>query len=212
MNVVGEIITAAPDWWVSRDPMSLPYLNSNFPCRAACPVGTNAGGYVSLIAQGRFEEAYMLARRPNPLASICGRVCAHPCEAACRRGAIDSPIAIRALKRFVTERYGVESANKFETIDQNVERPRPPADRPGKVAVIGAGPAGLSCAHDLALMGHRVEIFDAAPVAGGMMRLGIPEYRLPRELLQAEVDYICHLGVTLRLGVEIGTEITLASL
>ena len=183
------------------------YLETNFPCRAACPVNTNAGGYVSLIAQGRYREAYLLARAPNPLASVCGRVCAHPCEAACRRGQIDTPIAIRAMKRVVTERFGVESRASFDEIARVVDRPRPPADRPGRVAVIGAGPAGLACAHDLALMGHRAVVFDAAPVVGGMMRLGIPAYRLPRELVDREVEFIRHLGVEFRLGVEIGRDI-----
>ena len=188
------------------------YLETNFPCRAACPVNTNAGGYVSLIAQGRYREAYLLARAPNPLASVCGRVCAHPCEAACRRGQIDAPIAIRAMKRFVTEQFGVESEVGFDEIARVVERPRPPAARAARVGVIGAGPAGLACAHDLALMGHRASIFDAAPVVGGMMRLGIPAYRLPRELVDREVDFIRHLGVEVRLGVEIGRDVTFAQL
>ena len=113
------------------------YFDTNFPCRAACPVNTNAGGYVSLVAQGRYREAYLLARAPNPLASVCGRVCAHPCEAACRRGQIDAPIAIRAMKRFVTERFGVESDVGFDEIARVVERPRPPATRAGRVAIIG---------------------------------------------------------------------------
>lgn len=194
-------------------PVPIPgYLETNVPCRAACPVHTNAGGYVSLIAQGRYREAYLLARAPNPLASICGRVCAHPCEAACRRGQIDAPIAIRALKRVVTERYGVESQAGFDEIARVVERPRPPAPRAGRVAVIGAGPAGLACAHDLALMGHHAVVFDAAPVVGGMMRLGIPAYRLPRELVDREVGFIRYLGVELRLGVEIGHDPTFAAL
>lgn len=188
------------------------YFDTNFPCRAACPVNTNAGGYVSLVAQGRYREAYLLARAPNPLASVCGRVCAHPCEAACRRGQIDTPIAIRAMKRFVTERFGVESAVGFDEIARVVERPRPPAARAGRVAIIGAGPAGLACAHDLALMGHRALIVDAAPVPGGMMRLGIPAYRLPRELIDREVAFIRHLGVEFHLGVEIGRDVTFAAL
>jgi formate dehydrogenase beta subunit len=199
-------------WWEGRDALNLRYLESNFPCRAACPVNTNAGGYVSLIAQGRYREAYLLARAPNPLASICGRVCAHPCEAACRRGQLDQPIAIRALKRFVNERYGVESACSFEEILQVIEPPRPPAPAPGRVAIIGAGPAGLACAHDLALMGHQATIFDAAPVAGGMMRLAIPDYRLPRPLLEREIEFIRFLGVEFRLGVEIGRDLTFAEL
>ena len=199
-------------WWRGHNPQSLRYYGTNFPCRAACPVGTNAGGYVSLVAQGRFEEAYALARAPNPFASVCGRVCAHPCEAACRRGALDAPIHIRALKRVVTERYGVESQRSFEEILGVVERPRPKAERAGRVAIVGAGPAGLACAHDLALMGHRVVVFDAAPVAGGMMRLGIPAYRLPRADLEREIEFIRWLGVEIRLGVPIGGEARFADL
>ena len=199
-------------WGDGRDPQNVRYWETNFPCRAACPVNTNAGGYVSLIAQGRYREAYLLARGPNPLASICGRVCAHPCEAACRRGAVDQPIAIRAMKRVVTERFGVESVVSHEEVLEAVERPRPPAATPGHIAVVGAGPAGLACAHDLALMGHHVTIFDASPVAGGMMRLGIPEYRLPRDLIAREVEFVERLGVRFRLGVEIGRDITFAEL
>jgi NADPH-dependent glutamate synthase beta subunit-like oxidoreductase len=175
-------------------------------------VGTNAGGYVSLIAGGHVEDAYRLARRPNPLASVCGLICAHPCEDACRRNDLDGPLSIRALKRFATERFGVESYKPFERIEAMVERPRPRAEKPGKVAIIGAGPAGLACAHDLALMGHEAVIFDAAEVAGGMLRLGIPDYRLPPEVLQREIDFIEHLGVEFRLGVEIGEEVTFAAL
>ncbi len=200
------------DWWGTRAPLNRTFLDTNFPCRAACPVHTNAGGYVALIAKGRYREAYALARGPNPFASICGRVCAHPCEAACRRGALDGPLQIRALKRVVCERYGVESDHSFEEVLQFVERPRPPASKPGRVAVIGAGPAGLSCAHDLALMGHRVTVLDASPVAGGMMRLGIPDYRLPRDLIEREVAFIRHLGVEIRLGVEVGRDVAFRDL
>jgi NADPH-dependent glutamate synthase beta subunit-like oxidoreductase/ferredoxin len=203
---------AGDAWWLGHDPQSLAYYGSNFPCRAACPVGTNAGGYVSLIALGRFEDAYALARAPNPFASVCGRICAHPCEAACRRGALDAPIHIRALKRSVAERHGVESGRPFEEIARVVERPRPRVERGGRVAIVGAGPAGLACAHDLALMGHQAVVFDAATVPGGMMRLGIPEYRLPRVLLDREIDFIRWLGVELRLGTPIGGDVTFASL
>lgn len=199
-------------WWQGRDAQSLRYWETNVPCRAACPVNTNAGGYVALIAQGRYREAYLLARGPNPLASICGRVCAHPCEAACRRGALDQPIAIRAMKRVVTERFGVESMGTRDEILRAVDRPRPPATRAGAIAVLGAGPAGIACAHDLALMGHRVTVYDAAPVAGGMMRLGIPEYRLPRGLIQQEVEFVRSLGVEFRLGVEVGRDVTFSEL
>ena len=199
-------------WWEGRHPQNLAYWQTNFPCRAACPVNTNAGGYVSLIAQGRYRDAYLLARAPNPMASICGRVCAHPCEAACRRAQIDDPIAIRALKRFVTEQHGVESAASFEDILRVVERPRPRLEQGQKVAVVGAGPAGLACAHDLALMGHSVVVFDAAPAGGGMMRLGIPAYRLPREVLDREIAFIEWLGVEFRYAHEIGRDMTFAGL
>ncbi len=210
MGTRGETkLKPAPDSLQSINPV---WLGTNLPCRAACPVSTHAGGYVSLVAAGRYEEAYLLARGPNPFASVCGRICAHPCEAACRRQHLDNPVSIRALKRFVTERHGVESACTFESIAKVVEVPRPATESGGRVGVVGAGPAGLSCAHDLRLMGHEVVVFDAAPVGGGMMRMGIPEYRLPREVLQSEIDFIEHLGVEIQYGVEIGRDISFASL
>src|SRR5271166_1651908 len=183
------------------------WLNTNFPCMMACPAHTNAGRYVALIAEGEFEEAYRTAREPNPMASICGRVCAHPCETACRRGAIDKPIAIRALKRFLTERHGPES-----------RRPVAPTTRatkklPYRVAIVGSGPVGLSAAHDLALMGYSVAIFEAAPVAGGMLCLGIPEYRLPRSVVEAQVREILDLGdITLKLKHAAGRDFTISDL
>jgi len=183
------------------------WLNTNFPCMMACPAHTNAGRYVALIAEGRFEEAYRFARDPNPLASICGRVCAHPCESACRRGEIDKPIQIRALKRFLTERHGPESKN-FKPL---VVAKQPAL--PWKVAVIGAGPVGLSAAHDLALMGYPVTIFEAAMVPGGMLYLGIPEYRLPRDVVEAQVREILETGdVTLKLNQRAGKDFTIEDL
>src|SRR5579859_1684328 len=183
------------------------WLNSNFPCMMACPAGTNAGRYVALIAEGRFEEAYRVARDPNPMASICGRVCAHPCETACRRGAIDKPISIRALKRFLTERYGPESRRPLESTRRAAYR------LPNRVAIIGSGPVGLSAAHDLALMGYSVTIFEAAPVAGGMLCLGIPEYRLPRSVVEAQVREILDLGdIALKLNQAAGRDFDIASL
>ena len=202
----------AATWWKGSPEAHLEHLRSSVPCRAACPVDTNAGGYVALVAQGHDDEAYALLRRTNPFASICGRVCASPCEQACRRTLIDAPVQIRALKRFVNERRGVESARSFEEIRRVIQPPRPVADRPGTVAIVGAGPAGLACAHDLALMGHRVTVYEAAPVAGGMMRLGIPEHRLPRAVLQSEIDFIEYLGVDIRLGIDVGRDVTLESL
>ena len=185
-----------PDW-----------LHTNFPCMMACPAGTNAGRYVALIAEGRFEEAYRYARDPNPLASVCGRVCAHPCETACRRGKIDQPISIRALKRFLTERYGPESRRPLQ-----IDRGRAPR-LPYKIAVVGSGPVGLAAAHDLAVMGYAVTIFEAAAAAGGMLRLGIPEYRLPRGVVDAQIREILEAGdVTLKLNRAAGRDFTIAGL
>ena len=187
--------------------VDLEWLESNFPCMQACPVHTQAGRYVSLIAQGRYEEAYRYARTPNPFASICGRVCGHPCEPACRRGQFDMPISIRALKRFVTERYGPESRNPVDVFaGRKIEK------RAEKVAVIGSGPAGMSAAHDLALLGYPVTIFEAAPVPGGMMHLGIPEYRLPRDVLQAQIREILDLGPELKLNIRLGRNFSLGDL
>lgn len=179
--------------------VDLDWLESNFPCMQACPVHTQAGRYVALIAQGKYEEAYRYARSPNPLASICGRVCGHPCETACRRGALDSPISIRALKRFVTERYGPESRNPIDVFPD-----KPKVTHSERVAVIGSGPAGLSAAHDLALLGYAVTIFEASSVPGGMLHLGIPEYRLPRDVVQAQIREILDLGPELRLNSRLG--------
>jgi formate dehydrogenase beta subunit len=216
----------------------LTFYQATVACQFACPVRTDARGYVTAIAQGEYERAYLIARETNPFASTCGWVCGAPCEAACRRGKIDAPIAIRALKRFVNDRYGVylgESGESrqppawpgyvgpnvtfdlgnttFPTSRTGLNAARKRGDKTGKrVAVIGAGPAGLSCAHDLALLGHDVTIFDSAPVAGGMLRLGVPEYRLPRELIDMEIQSILALGPTLRLNQALGRDFSLADL
>ena len=190
--------------------VDLEWLDANFPCMTACPVHTEAGRYVALIEEGKFREAYRVARRPNPFASICGRICAAPCENACRRGTLDQPIAIRALKRFVCERFGVESMVDLERLKEvfgtSVRK------NGMKVAVIGGGPAGLSCAHDLALFGYDVTVFESQPVAGGMLRLGIPEYRLPRELIRLEINAILSLGVELKLNCAVGRDFTITDL
>ena len=208
-------------------------------CQAACPVHTDARGYVRAIADGRFEDAYLIARGPNPFASICGRICGAPCEAACRRGriprvddeghfvAVDRPIAIRALKRFACEHFGVE-ARQPQAVLESVRAfiPTVAADaeemaallraslRGGfvpatgeRIAIIGAGPAGLSAAHDLALMGFRPVVYDIEPVAAGMLAVGVPEYRLPRELIRREVAVIEALGAELRCGVTVGSDL-----
>jgi formate dehydrogenase (NADP+) beta subunit len=206
----------------------LEHWKAQVKCQSGCPVRTDAGRYVQLIAEGRNEEAYLVARAPNPFASVCGRVCAAPCEDACRRGSIDAPISIRALKRFVTEQYGVESRRpdtqdrlrQAPILEGNVYRGHLPVlpltsgprGARMKVAVVGAGPAGLSAAHDLALLGYDVTVFDAAAEPGGMMRFGIPEYRLPRTLIHAEIQKILSLGVTLRSGVALTPEFGMAQL
>ena len=190
------------------------FWKSLVPCQIGCPIHTDAGRYVQLIAEKRFEEAYLTARSPNPFASVCGRVCAAPCEDWCRRGKIDAPVSIRALKRFVTEKYGVESVEP-DTQDGLLEGSTEPGNKwtwhlplqvearknivkNRKVAVIGSGPAGLSCAHDLALMGYQATVFEATNVAGGMLRHGIPEYRLSRSLIDKEIDKITFLGAEIR--------------
>src|SRR5450432_43107 len=184
------------------------WLNTNFPCMMACPAHTNAGRYVGLIAEGRFEEAYRIARDPNPLASICGRVCVHPCETACRRGEIDRPISIRALKCFLTEQFVPEAKHPIPVNEGRVQK-----KLPFKVAIIGGGPVGLSAAHDLALMGYAVTIFEAAPVAGGMLYLGIPEYRLPRDVVEAQVREILATGdITLKLNQAAGRDFAISDL
>ncbi|MGZ4109779.1 MAG: FAD-dependent oxidoreductase [Actinomycetota bacterium] len=185
------------------------WLDANVPCTQACPVLTNAGRYVSAIAEGDFDLAYLIARMPNPFPSVCGRVCAAPCESACRRGYFDAPIAIRALKRFACEHAGVESG-RAERLWREALETMP--KREERVAIVGAGPAGLACAHDLACYGYQPVVFDAADRPGGMMVLGIPPYRLRREILQAEVRAIVGLGVELRLEQRLGVDFSVSSL
>lgn len=192
---------------------SFQYFLDLVPCRSGCPVRTNAGGYVRAVAEWDTSRGYAIARAPNPLATACGRICAHPCESRCRRGSIDQPISIRALKRTLTERHGVENPlaeppPAVHPLGIAVERNGAPA----RVAVVGAGPAGLSCSHDLALLGYSVTLFDAATVVGGMLYQGVPEYRLPRDLIRAEVDRILALGVELKLEWRLGRDFTVGDL
>ena len=162
---------------LSRDRVSLP------PCQEACPIHQDIPGYVALVSKGKFKEALELIRKVNPLPAVCGFVCHHPCEEACLREGVDHPIPIRLLKRFVAEyerkRIGKKVLKK----------------RRGKVLVIGSGPAGLTAANDLTSLGFEVTIFEALPVLGGMLAVGIPAFRLPREILRMEIDGIRALGV-----------------
>jgi NADPH-dependent glutamate synthase beta subunit-like oxidoreductase len=213
------------------------YWRRQIKCQEACPVHTDARGYVRAIAEQDYRRAYLIARGPNPLASICGRICGAPCEAACRRGDYDQPIAIRALKRFATERYGPEKlfselgkdcfqkdyvfeagsdvCGALDEIQHLLEMIRfsewrEPEGKP--VAIIGSGPAGLSCGHDLALLGIPSIIYEAEPVPAGMLWLGVPEYRLPRELIRAEVEVIEALGVQIRCNTAVGKDISFEQL
>ena len=171
------------------------------PCKSACAVHTSAQGYVALVAAGRFEDAYRVASEPNPFPSVCGRVCTALCEIACARGEVDDPIAIAGLKRFVADTVG-------PTLP--VERAQVIHDEP--VAIVGAGPAGLTCARDLAHLGYKVTVFEAQEVAGGMLRTGIPDYRLPHDVIQREIDQVLALGVDLRLGQRAGADFTVDGL
>ncbi len=156
------------------------------PCMEACPAGVNVKAYVSLIAAGKFHEALHVVRKNNPLPGICGRVCTHPCETYCNRNQIDSPVAIRSLKRFVAD---------YE-LDHPIPKPQKTAGtRKEKIAIIGSGPAGLTAAHDLVKSGFNVTIFEELSEPGGMLIAGIPSYRMPRDILKIEIDYIRNLGV-----------------
>jgi NADPH-dependent glutamate synthase beta subunit-like oxidoreductase len=189
------------------------YWQRQVKCQWGCPVRTDARGYVIAIAEGRYFDAYRIARAPNPFASICGRVCGAPCEVDCRRGSIDDAVTIRALKRFVTEQHGVEAGDPAATIAFSTARRDAANPNAGtKIAVIGAGVAGLTAAHDLALLGYAPTVFEAGPVAGGMLMTGVPTYRLPRELVQMEIQAILSLGVELRLNTRIGADVTIPQL
>jgi heterodisulfide reductase subunit A-like polyferredoxin len=173
------------------------------PCRDACPIHQRAQGYVALIREGRFADAYRTIREDNPFPSVCGRVCNHKCEDACSRGKVDDPINILRLKRFVAD-WALAHPEEVHRngVDQNGgDVPQAEVEPTGKrVAVIGSGPAGLTCAQDLAKSGHGVTVFEALPVPGGMMRVGIPAHRLPYELVQREIEDILALGVELKLN------------
>jgi NADH-quinone oxidoreductase subunit F len=173
------------------------------PCQAACPTGQDAATYIALIAEGRLEKAWKIIREDNPLPMVLGRVCPHACESRCTRGDVDKPISICALKRAVAD----EMRSELEKIE-----PAPVRFPEKKVAVVGSGPAGLTVAHDLARKGYPVTVFEELPVAGGMLYVGIPSYRLPRDVLGDEIKAIERLGVEIRLGVRVGRDVTFEDL
>ncbi|UCE96723.1 MAG: FAD-dependent oxidoreductase [Candidatus Bathyarchaeota archaeon] len=173
------------------------------PCRVACPAGVNVQGYVALASQNKFKEAYELIKKFIPFPSVCGRVCFHPCENECERGKLDEPVAINAIKRFVAD----------YVLGQERESQKPiPKEFPERVAIIGSGPAGLAAAYELTSMGYQVTVFESLPKPGGMLRVGIPEYRLPKSTLEEEIHLIRSIGVEIRTNVTIGKDLTLDEL
>jgi NADPH-dependent glutamate synthase beta subunit-like oxidoreductase/formate hydrogenlyase subunit 6/NADH:ubiquinone oxidoreductase subunit I len=184
-------------------PVDASWLQCNIECQDACPVGTNCRGYLNLAAEGRFEEGYILAREPNPVAAMCAYVCSAPCERACRRGDIDRPLAIRAMKRFLVEWHEASG------IPDDVPAITP---RGTSVAVIGAGPAGIAVARELATAGHAVTVYDELPYGGGTMLIGVPAFRLPREAIEMDIRLVERMGVEFRYNVRIGRDITFEEL
>jgi formate dehydrogenase (NADP+) beta subunit len=172
------------------------------PCRDACPVHADVRSYVEALAQGRWQDAIDIIRERLPMASVCGRICNHPCEANCRRGDVDGAVAIRELKRFVSERQGAAGATVHKAARQDRAR----------IAIVGGGPAGLTAALDLAMAGYRPTIFEKFPMAGGIPASAVPRYRMPREVIKIDVDWIAAHGVEMRTGVEIGRDKTLDDL
>ena len=179
-------------------PVDASWLQCNIECQEACPVGTNCRGYLNLAAEGRFEEGYLLAREPNPVAAMCSYVCSAPCERACRRGDIDRPLAIRAMKRFLVEWHeasGIPDAMPGIT------------PREERIAVIGAGPSGLAVARELAVKGYQITVYDSLPYGGGTLLMGVPAFRLPREAIEMDVRLVERLGVTFMFDTQIGVDV-----
>ena len=184
------------------------YDTGTAPCKTACPAHIAVQGYLQLAKEGRYEEALALIKKDNPLPAVCGRVCNKRCEDACTRGTIDEAVAIDDVKRFIAER-------DLKADTRYVPKPIIPSLRGGfdeKIAIIGSGPAGLSCAYYLALTGYKPTVFEKNEEPGGMLRYGIPSYKLEKDLLKAEIDIIKEMGVEIRCGVEVGRDITIDQL
>jgi len=177
------------------------YSEKIAPCKNACPLGNDIPRILSLVSEGRYEEAWRLFRQTSPLPGVCGRVCYHPCETKCNRKDFDEALSIASIERFVADAC-------FDLEDKISERPR----RSEKIAIVGSGPAGLTCAYFLAKDGYAVTVFEAASQPGGMLRLGIPPYRLPREVLNREIELIARWGVEFRTNTKIGQDIDIEKL
>ncbi|SFH41996.1 NADPH-dependent glutamate synthase beta chain [Desulfotomaculum arcticum] len=175
------------------------------PCRAACPAGVNAQGYVQLIKKGKFQEAWSLIYQDNPFPAVCGLVCTHPCESHCHRAQIDAPVSIRNLKRIAAE-------TAYQANPEDLPLPEKEADQGKSIAIIGGGPAGLSAAYQLVKRGYRTVVFESEAIAGGMMRKGIPEYRLPRKYLDFEIQLLEKLGIEIRYNQRWGTNFSVEEL
>ncbi len=173
------------------------------PCRASCPVYTDIQAYIGLIARGKYTEAFDVITAPNPLATTCSMICHHPCEQACRRCAIDEPLAIRHLKRFAIEQSREYRKSKRKFIEKTKNK---------SIGIIGSGPSGLTAANDLASAGYNVTIYERLPVLGGMLASAIPPYRLPREMLKEDIDDILAKGIDVKTNCEIGKDITINEL
>jgi NADPH-dependent glutamate synthase beta subunit-like oxidoreductase len=199
--------------WQLRVPDDSQYWVEMVKCQYACPVHTNACGYVTAIAEGHYEEAYRIARATNPFASICGRVCGAPCEANCRRGSLDEPVAIRALKRFVTDKFGPETGD-YATYRDGCDQRMLSQNRGDfeRVAVIGGGVSGLTVAHDLVQLGYKVTVFEADKEPGGMLMTGVPVFRLPRDLVKNEMNAIISMGVDLQCNKKLGRDFSIKDL
>ena len=172
-------------------------------CQHACPAGIDVPNYVAAVSEERYADAVAIIRERNPFPAVCGRICIHPCETKCRRGELDTPVAIRLLKRYASDWY-------FNNIGP--EREPFPVSKSQKIAVVGAGPAGLSCGYYLAKAGYLVEVFESLPVAGGMLGIALPEFRLPREVIEEEIRYIQNCGVKIHYNSPIDTRHTINDL
>ncbi|MDR2956737.1 MAG: FAD-dependent oxidoreductase [Coriobacteriales bacterium] len=184
------------------------------PCTSGCPAEVDIPGYIALVAQGRCAEAVKLIRKDNPFSTVCGLVCEHPCEAYCRRSLMDDPINIRAIKRFANDFCNNTDASKLygSSLDDAIILPTKAESTNKRIAIIGSGPAGLTCAYYLALMGHSPVVFEQRKRLGGMLRYGIPASRLPRQELQTEIDYLLSAGIEVNTEVTIGTDIPIKQL